>query len=279
MILTYILLATILYLMFKLICKIEKWELRKNQSNFIVNNIFILSILIIIGVGIQLTIFQKYTEIILILFILGILQLIFIVEELHLLNYNCNVCVIKKGKKKNFVENILKDGDILIFKENELHRMISLLTNKNTRKWHLTRFLLSFFTFTKYNHTATLIKKWNGWYIVQSLTNGGVCETPLNLSWLEEQIIIGNISIYRQKKFDKLLFDQRLKETLGEKYNFKGLINIAWFNPNKRIICKLKHDKYFSSQLTSYLHNLNKEHRNIRPIDLIENINLQQVYK
>ena len=72
------------------------------------------------------------------------------------------------------IDKILQDGDILLFKGGKWDKLLKMIYDSETRKWYLARTIIQLITLSRFTHTATAIKQGKDWYIVQSLSNGGV---------------------------------------------------------------------------------------------------------
>lgn len=149
----------------------------------------------------------------------------------------------------------LISGDVIIFKGGKWSKYVTSLFKRDFWRYYALRPIIQVITLSRYTHSATLIQGKNRWYIVQSTCLNGIVKEVVDMNWIETQITNNNIDVFRDSKFNSEDFEQRLKPLLGKKYSYLGLINIGIYNITGLSPFK-NDDKYFCSELTSYLHNL-----------------------
>jgi hypothetical protein len=162
----------------------------------------------------------------------------------------------------------LRDGDILVFKRdkhsyNTLDRIIESVIQFGTR--------------CRYFHTATYYKD----RIYQSTFTQGVYSQTVDKEGLELLIKLNQIDVFRQDHFNEYLFDKRVKNVIGSAYDYASavlsgldsLLNREFFKYDAK-------NRYFCSELTSYLHNLklDKSWWRTTPCDIAHSNKLTRVY-
>jgi hypothetical protein len=164
------------------------------------------------------------------------------------------------------MKELLKSGDILLFKGGKWNKLLKGLFNKETRNWYFSRIFIQLFTLSRAVHTATYIKEGNKHFIVQSLFHEGVCKKEVDPNWILSKIKTKEIIICRQERFNKQRFDTRLKVCLGLKYSLLGIYRIGFFNI---FGTKTSDSKgMFCSELTAHLHDLYSEPHLVSPADI-----------
>jgi hypothetical protein len=167
--------------------------------------------------------------------------------------------------------NEIESGMILVYKGGMWKCLLKSIKHTSTFFFGFTSMVIQVVTLSRYIHTASIIKKENDWYLVEAVPSKGVVVGKIhNFDKIINQINSNEVDVFQQADFNSELFWHRLPDLVGKRYSFLKIFNIGLWNIFGLNLIRRVDKKYFCSDLTSYLHNIQeKKHFHLTsPADL-----------